>query len=103
MKLYFAMRKNDGKHDYISVISKSAERCRDDNGVSYKVVDFSSGLVQIIRAERVGTKHDQCAIGFSKEEAVMLFLDGVSDMAEFLEKKAVACRETLNLPVEDEC
>ncbi len=108
MNLYFAMRENKGDYPRIVVTCLKAEQHVDIGGVGYWYFDPLSKHFEVVRPERIGVKHPQCAIAFSKDEAVRLYLDGVRDVIfdyenrkDIREDCLVTRRETLVLPVEE--
>ena len=108
MNLYFAIRENKGDYPRVVVIRRKAENHIDTIGVGYWYFDPFSNHFEVVRPERIGVKHPQCAIAFSKDEAVKLYLDGVRDVIADYENdlarrqdSLAAHRETLALPVEE--
>ena len=109
MNLYFAMRENKADYPRVVVIRRKAEKHIDIGGIGYWYFDPLSKHFEVVRPERIGVKNSQCAIAFSKDEAVKLYLDGVQDVISDYENKnepiykdfLAARREALTLPVEE--
>ena len=108
MNLYFAMRENKGDYPRVVVTCRKVEKHTDISGVGYWCFDPLSKHFDVVRPGRIGVKNFQCAIAFSKDEAVKLYLDGVLDVIADYENdlalrqdSLAAHRETLALPVEE--